>query len=94
MSNEATVVVAKDTDVFLLLICASEKLDCFLLPVCMAIDSNQLIKIKMICGNLVSEISDFIQELHGTTSCDTTSYKTNFEIVHVFKNVYNDSSRS
>ena len=94
MSNETTVNVAKDTDVFLLLIYALEKLDCFLRPGCMAIDSNQFIKIKMIYDNLVSEISDFVQELHGTTICDTTSYKTNVEIVHVFKNVYNDSSGS
>ena len=44
MSNEAAVIVTKDTDVFLLLIYALEQLDCFLPPWCMAIDSNQFIK--------------------------------------------------
>ena len=51
----------------------------------MAIDSNQLIKIKMIYDNLVSEISDVVQELRATTSCDTTSYKNSVESVHIFK---------
>lgn len=93
MGNETGVIVAKDRNVFLLLIYALEQLDCFLLSWCMAIDSNQLIKIKMIYDNLVSETSDVVQELHATTSCDTTSCKINVEKVHVFKNVYEDSSR-
>ena len=68
MTNEAAVIVAKDTDVCLRLIYACEQLDCFLPPCCMAIDSNHFIKIKMIYSNLVGEISDFVQELHATTS--------------------------
>ena len=40
MSNEVAVIFAKDTDVFLLLIYALEQLKCFLLPCCMATDSN------------------------------------------------------
>ena len=32
---------------------------------------------------MVSEISDFFQELHATTSCDITSYKINVEKVIV-----------
>ena len=83
MSNEATVIVAKDMDVVLVVVYASEKLECFLPPWCMAIDFNQFIKIKMIYDNLVREISDIDLALHAMTSCDTTSCKLNVEKVHI-----------
>ena len=73
MSNKTAVVVAKDIDVFLLLIYALEQLKCFLPPWCMVIGSNQFVKIKMIDDSVVSEISDVVQELHVTTSWDTAS---------------------
>ena len=85
ISNKAIVIVAKDADAFLLLIYVLEQLECFLLPWCMAIDSNHFIKIKMIFDNLVSEICYVFPELHATTSCNTTSYKFNVEKVHIFK---------
>ena len=72
MSDEAAVIDAKNTYVFLLLIHVLEQFKCF------------LIKIKMIYNNLVSEIYD-APELHATTSCDTTSYKFNVEKVHILK---------
>ena len=85
MSNEAAVIDAKDTDDFLLLICALEQLKCFLPSWCMATDSNQFIKIKMMYSIFVSEICDVVQELHATINCDTTSYKFNVEKLHVLK---------
>ena len=83
MINEATVIVAKDMDVVLVVVYASEKLECFLPPWCMAIDFNQFIKIKMIYDNLVREISDIDLALHAMTSGDTTSCKLNVEKVHI-----------
>ena len=84
MSNEAEAIDAKDTDVFLLLIHVLEQLKCFLPSWCMAIDSNQFIKIRMIYNSLVSKIYD-VPELHATTSCGATSYKFNLEKVHILK---------
>lgn len=48
MSDEAAVIVAKDVDIDLVVVYASEQLYCFLPPCCIAIDSNQFIKIKII----------------------------------------------
>ena len=48
MSDEAAVIVAKDVDIDLVVAYASEQLECFLPPRCIAIDSNQFIKIKII----------------------------------------------
>ena len=84
MSNEAAVIDAKDTDDFLLLICALEQLKCFLPSWCMATDSNQFIKIKMMYSIFLSEIYD-VQELRANINCDTTSYKFNVEKLHVLK---------
>ena len=86
MSNETTVVVAKDTDVFLLLIYALEQLNCFLLPWCMAIDFNQFIKIEMIDDSWLAKylmlFRSYMLPPFGTL------HHTKF---HIFKNVYNDS---
>ena len=47
MSDKA-VIVAKNVDIDLVVVYASEQLECFLPPCCIAIDSNQFIKIKTI----------------------------------------------
>ena len=56
MSDEAAVIVAKDMEVVLVVVYASEQLECFLPQWWMTIDSNQFVKIKMIYDNLVREI--------------------------------------
>ena len=56
MNNKAAVIVAKDADVYLPLIYALGQLECFLQSWYLKIDYNQLINIKMIYNNSVSEI--------------------------------------
>ena len=56
MTNEAAVIVAKDSKAFLLLIYALCQLELFLPPVYMKIDSNQVINIRIIYNHLESEI--------------------------------------
>ena len=56
MTNEAAVIVAKDSKAFLLLIHALCQLELFLPPVYMKIDSNQVINIRIIYNHLESEI--------------------------------------
>ena len=53
----------------------------------MKIDFNQFITWVYYFG---SERSDVAPELH---SCETTSYKCNFERLHIFKTVWKNSSR-
>ena len=65
MSNEAAVIVAKDKDVFLLLIYALSQLECFLPQWYMKVDLSQFINIKMIYNNLGSEISDIVPKLQS-----------------------------
>ena len=48
MSDKAAVIVAKNVDIDLVVVYASEQQECFLLPCCIAVDSNQFIKIKTI----------------------------------------------
>lgn len=79
MKSKAAVIAARDMDIILPVVYASEQLECFLPPWCIDIDSNQFIKIKMIYDNLVSEVSDVVLEF-------------NVQKVQVFKNVCKDSS--
>ena len=85
-------IVAKDTDLFLLLIFALGHLESFLSPRHMKIDCNQFINITIIYDNLGSEISDNIPKLHATIGCETTSYKFNIENLYVFEKVFKDPS--
>ena len=52
MSNEEAVIVAKDTDVFFLLIYALGQLEYVLSTRDVKIDTDQFISIDMICNNL------------------------------------------
>lgn len=58
----------------------------------MKIDSDHFTNIKMIYDNLGSKISDVVLELGAIHGCDTTSYKSNDEKVHVLKKVCKDPS--
>ena len=79
MNNKAAVIVAKDADVYLPLIYALGQLECFLQSWYLKIDYNQLINIKMIYNNSVSEIFDFLCQLRVIIGSDTMSYKFNVE---------------
>ena len=48
----------------------------------------------MIYKNLGSEIPVAVPELHAITGYGTTSYKFNFELVHVFKKICKKLSKS
>ena len=83
MSNGKTGIVAKDKEVFLLLVYTLGQLKSFFLWCYMKIDSNQFIKIKMVYVNFWSKSSNFVPKPHAVTGCDTTSHKFNVKMAHI-----------
>ena len=91
MSKSPAVIVAKDTDVFILLayaICHQGTPPSWY----MKIDTNQFINIAMIYDSLGSEICSMLPQLHAITGCDTTAYKFNTGKVRVLNKVTKDPS--
>ena len=85
--NKATVIVAEDTEVFLLLNYTSGQIEFFLPTWHKMTDSNQFINIKLFYCSLGCEGSDTVPGLHAITGCDIKLYKFLIETIHVFKNV-------
>ena len=74
--DDPIVIVAKDTDVFVLMIYALNKIkpsyNWFT-----NIDSEKFIEITSIVDFLGSTLSSVLPQLHAITGCDTTAYKHN-----------------
>lgn len=81
--NKATVIVAEDTKVFLLLNYTAGQIEFFLPTWYKMTDSN----IKLFYYSLGCEMSDTVPGLHAITGCDIKLYKFLIETIHVFKNV-------
>lgn len=60
-------------------------MECFLPQCYKRTDTNQFINTRMFYCNLGTESSYFVPELLAVIGSDTTLYKFNVEIVHVFK---------
>ena len=78
------VVVAKDTDVFVLLVHAMQKCkptnEWF-----MFIDKEKFVKIRKIVEKFGSKVCCVLPQIHAMTGCDTTAYKYNVGKVKVMK---------
>ena len=90
-SNTPAVIIAKDTDVFLLLAYAVCYQD--IPPPCyMKIEANQYINMTMIHDSLGVEVCKVLPQLHALTGCDTTAYKFNVGKARILKKVLKDTS--
>ena len=73
LQDTDVVVVAKDTDVFVLMVYAYNKLQ----PCSkwyMKIDHEKYVDISKVSNHLGTEISSYLPQLHSLTGCDTTSF--------------------
>ena len=91
MSKSPVAIVAKDTDVFLLLAYAvyyqSNPPRWY-----MKIDANQFINMIMIHGSVGRDVCSILPQLHAITGSDTTAYKFNIRKVRESKKVIKDPS--
>jgi hypothetical protein len=88
MSDVPAMIVAKDTDVFVLFAYGMSVLD-YLPPWFMKVDANQFIDIKIVLDSLGREVCRALPQLHAITGCDT---KFNTGKVRSLKKVLNDQS--
>ena len=91
MSKSPAVIVAKDTDVFLLLayaVCYQNNPPRWY----MKIDANQFINMIMIHDSVGRDVCSILPQLHAITGSDTTAYKFNIGKVRVLKKVIKDPS--
>ena len=89
MSKSQAVIVAKDTDVFLLLayaVCYQNNPPCWYLKS----DANQFINTIMIHDSVGKDVCSILPPLHAITGSDTTAYKFNIGKVRVLKKVIKD----
>ena len=72
MSKSPAVIVAKDTDIFILLayaVCYQDTPPCWY----MKINANQFINMVMIHDNIGSDVYSILPQLHAITGCGTTA---------------------
>ena len=85
------VIVAKDTNVFVLLVYAIEKVVPEF-PWFMQIDQERFVDIRKVTDHIGSSICQSLPQLHAITGCDTTAYKFNIGKIKVIKKIMQDSS--
>ena len=84
--KETSVIVSKDTDVFLLSLYAYGRIT-YPASWYLKIDKKQFIDVCKIYDNLGSDACDILPQLHAITGCDTTAYKFNVGKIRVLKKV-------